>query len=272
MNRRSVLKFLASLPVIGLLVPKKALAKIADLKPVRPKKVHDSETFAHAVKGPMSSEEMASLLIGNLRAQREREKKIQIERHLKTGEMLVSVLGQEMAEEKLCRAMCKYLTDWSLSATYDPDFEKNPRVAFGPSCPVRFDVMLQPMAYIEMPPGTAGDLRIGKAETRKVCSVWRHEMAMDLEALLGPASLDAYIDEAGRQIAIQLQREIRQAEKGWTQSETGKRIKGNPVAVCAFYMPPHMGKCYLDPKDFSVNRTLRMRYAKIHRDTPRDAS
>jgi hypothetical protein len=178
--------------------------------------------------------------------------------------MIVSEPLKDLAEEKICRAMCKHLNDWSISAPYAKDFESNPATVFGPGHEVRFDVMTAPLAFV-LRQSDPFELRMDlvKAEARKVRVHWSPEAAQDLHSCNTDPVEDLY-EAIGYDAALEIQREIRVAAYDWTHPDTGEHHKGNPVQVYALYMPPHMTPSYLDPKDFSVRRGFRMRYAKVY--------
>lgn len=275
MNRRSVLKVLAGLPLFGWFFSKEAKAKPLALPALNfVADAEASETFLmektpftpQTIKGPLEPEKMADLLIANLRETRKKESEAHTKWAIEHGELIVSEPLREKAEEDICRAMCKYLNDWSLSAPYDRDH---------PNCTtpqVRFDVMTAPVnfAFTEVmtrPDGVPQiDIRVEalKAQARRLRAIWNAEAAQDVQAFLGDDPYDSMCDAVGQQIALEIQMEIRHAARDWTHPDTGVLHKGNPVRIYALYVPPHMPPSYLDPKDFSIRRGFRMRYAKAH--------
>lgn len=260
MDRRTLLKFIASLPFMAFLAPKesdaldiKTTTIRASSRKLRAKWSAEQEPVG--VYFDLSPQEMGEKLVANLRAYRaECEKRVpdrcESEEHWRILEALAMriAFGLHYEQENLSRSSASAqsgpqpaFTSLSYFEGQDPYLLKK----------VRFGVMDSPVAVANHP--ETGELVSLVAQSRKVRAVWSPEAVDDLRAFHGIDAEFEFLTAMADEIVLEIARECRNQFKE----------KGTVPAMYAIYMPPTMSPSYLDPKDFSIHRSLRMRYAKV---------
>jgi hypothetical protein len=245
MDRRTVLKLIASLPLGALVVPKETKATPLVERAGVNVGIRAVPTQA-GVYFDLSPKEAGNVLVRNLRAFREEwEKKAPDNKETEEHWELLEGIARRIPFA-LQREQAGSTEPYSLTSTaYYP--EQDPKLLQQ----VRFGVMDGPVGMAVHP--RTGKEVVLQAQTRKVRTCWNPHMLDDLRAYHG---LDPYfeiVSIVSEQVVLEVANECRHQFK----------MSGEVPSMYAIYLTPLLFPSVFAPKDFTVDRRLMMRYAKV---------
>jgi hypothetical protein len=243
MNRRDVLKFLSSLPLVGLLLrPKEVAGKLPERTPVVDLPSVDSINITIEQIGPSEPRRLEKTWTVEPQEWERLAERLSLNLHRYVDENLPKFeVGLLHA---ICVRFCRNLRNWDLSVALDDaaevaELEK-----------VQFVVMTAPVELIAHP--DTGEEVVLQAEARKLRVLFRPDIYAALQTYNDFDVEVEMCERYAREAAFDVQMELRQHIR-----------EGRPVRVYALYMPPHIGPTHVDTTEFSVRRGFRIRYAKV---------
>jgi hypothetical protein len=258
MDRRTLLKFLATLPFGAFLVPKETQAEPAKLGRLR---VNWSAELAKpepkkdiVVRFDQSLEEMGEQLVQNVRRVSARWEESDGFKRLTADEREV--------HEGVARRLPYALRNEQYALPEPPgnftsfDFRPSGQAA----CPgawerdllqkVRFAVMTAPTGWAQHP--VTGELVKITAESRKIRAKLNLDALNNLHTYHGLDPVFEAVSCITQDTALEIGMECRR-----------DFAAGMMPAFYAIYLPPFLGPALMDPGDFSISRRYRIRYAKV---------
>lgn len=253
MNRRKFLSAIAGIPVVALTKPSASSAGAPTPEGWHPPEGATGVLFSNApleeVEGAATPRpqlgwmEMAEKLNANLDA------------YIATDEAKHGVKWDEIEvghQKAICYRMCRALLD-------DSPWVEEVSQLFYPDQPldmiknVCFDVSDGPIAVIANPKTCKQEVK--PCQPRRLKLKYNPNVYEDLLAYHGIDVEAEMIAAAGQEVALEIACEIRGALK-----HNNERIH-----TYSIYLPPFMGPANYPwtPKDFSINRGFRMRYARF---------